>query len=121
MKLIQEQIAVMTHFMNGGRIEYHNRVEEDSWVLVSNPIWNWDTYDYRIQSTPKPLSAEDFPPGTVLRDKNAPDLWRQINAVSSESFWAYPWTMPQSFDSPTLMKHFELSTDGGKTWKPCHK
>ena len=77
-------------------------------------------YDIKPK-TKQPLTAADFPPGTVVREKACPNDWRQVNHVTETSYWAFPWTTAQHFDSPTMMAHYEYSTDQGKTWLPCYK
>ena len=50
MKLI-EMIEVMMHYENGGEIECAD-TGFDVWGTVSNPLWNWVDYEYRIKEEP---------------------------------------------------------------------
>jgi len=50
MKTIEEQIAVMQHFANGGDIEVAG---SNGWIPALAPLWDWTTYDYRIKEVPK--------------------------------------------------------------------
>jgi len=119
---LKDKIKVMQHFAEGGKVEY-SYLRLNAWKPTDAPVWNWDSYDYRIQptKTKQPLTAADFPPGTVIRDKTCSNAWRQVNLVSENSYWAFPWTYPQHFDSATMMDNYEYSTDQGKTWLPCYK
>ena len=205
MKSIQEQIAVMTHFANDGKVEYYNKIEKGVWILVSNPSWNWDIYDYRIHQSPiaaghnpdklteeqvqvvggwrllnteevkkrnlpppnaiqlwlqadyswdnrgqyqgnepdntyrtkltpaelstyniqpKPLSAEDFPPGTVIRHKDwNKDTYTMVTFAGAEKIrYSTSENGRSEITYSSLVDSGYLrSTDGGKTWKPCHK
>lgn len=47
MKTIQEQIAVMQHFANGGKVEAQDI--GGYWGTVCTPYWDWDNFDYRIK------------------------------------------------------------------------
>jgi hypothetical protein len=49
-----EMIAVIQHHKDGGKIEYITH-DNDQWeMIITNPLWNFATNDYRI----KPESAE---------------------------------------------------------------
>ena len=58
-KTIQEQIEVMQHFANGGKIEtkaFHNI----DWIGVDNPSWDWYIQDYRIKEQKKTITIEKW-------------------------------------------------------------
>lgn len=46
----KEKIEVMQAFVDGKEIEYR---DSDIWLPTTDPIWDWDTCDYRIKKTPK--------------------------------------------------------------------
>lgn len=48
MTTLQEKIAVMQHFADGGEIEI---TRGDSWISAAIPTWDWYHYDYRIAIT----------------------------------------------------------------------
>jgi len=78
------------------------------------------TYD--IQS--KPLSAEDFPPGTVIRHKDwNKDTYTMVTFAGAEKIrYATSENDRSEITYSNLVDSGYLrSTDGGKTWKPCHK
>lgn len=53
MKTTQEQIEVMQHYADGGKIELYDRVD---WAdLKCEPRWNWDDFDYRKKIEPVEL------------------------------------------------------------------
>ena len=47
---IEEQIAVMQHFANGGKVEI---LSVDEWRIATPPFWDWHNCDYRIYKEPK--------------------------------------------------------------------
>ncbi len=58
-KTIQEQIEVMQHFANGGKIEtkaFHN----SDWIGVDFPKWDWSIQDYRIKEQSKTITIEKW-------------------------------------------------------------
>lgn len=59
MKTIEEQIAIMRHFANGGVIERYNTVI-DNWEEFSPYSFNWSDYDYRIKEQKKTATIEKW-------------------------------------------------------------
>ena len=58
-KTIQEQIEVMQHFANCGKIEtkaFHN----SNWIGVDFPKWDWSIQDYRIKEQKKNITIEKW-------------------------------------------------------------
>ena len=58
-KDLKEQIEIMTHYLNGGEVEY---VERDyvNWERVIKPIWDWDSFDYRIAHSKQKVTIEKW-------------------------------------------------------------
>ena len=58
-KTIKEMIEVMEHYKNGGEVEY---VERDyvNWERVIKPIWDWDTFDYRVKEVKETIVIEKW-------------------------------------------------------------
>lgn len=52
--LLEEQIAVMQHFANGGKVETRIRDTDDEWKPFSDPLWNWIVFEYRIVIVQEP-------------------------------------------------------------------
>ena len=46
MKTIREQIAVMQHFADGGKVEM--QYADGTWKLNESPQWEWGSINYRI-------------------------------------------------------------------------
>lgn len=65
-KDLKEQIEIMTHYLNGGEVEYSNR-ESNIWSRSSTPIWDWDTYTYGIIQPKQKVTIEKW----LLYDKYA--------------------------------------------------
>lgn len=63
MKTIQEQIEVMTHFMNGGEVEFYSDFNK-RWEKASTPKWDWRACNYRIKGQKKTITIEKW----LLRD-----------------------------------------------------
>ena len=57
----KEMIKIMQAFEDGKKIEYKVRKEDGAWCMVTFPIWDWWSYDYRIKKEPKyvPFEWED--------------------------------------------------------------
>jgi hypothetical protein len=58
MKTTKEMIEVMQAFEDGKGVEAKGR--NVGWVLASNPIWDWRTFDYRIKPEPKVIYANEY-------------------------------------------------------------
>lgn len=63
---IVECIKVMQAYVEGKQIQYVDSETED-WADIESPIWNWDSYDYRIK------------PGSEYRPfKNVDECWQEM-------------------------------------------
>ena len=119
MKTIQEQIAVMQHFADGGKVEM--QYADGTWKLNDAPQWNWCDRDYRI--------AEEVDPYAELK-KVAADPTKQVK-IKRWSNWVdsgYPWSWnlhPEQYeirDKPKPMNKVKLLAwfrphDGFITWR----
>ena len=56
MKNIEEQIKVMQHYANGGKVE---NKRNGIWYNCEYPVWNWNT-DYRIKEEKKTITIEKW-------------------------------------------------------------
>ena len=63
-KDLKEQIEIMTHYLNGGEVEVY---KNDRWTMGVNPIWDWDTFDYRIKEQKKKVTIEKW----LIKDVNS--------------------------------------------------
>nr|DAO50093.1 MAG TPA: hypothetical protein [Caudoviricetes sp.] len=63
---IAECIKVMQAYVEGKQKQYVDSETED-WADIESPIWNWDTYDYRIKPEP------EYRPF-----KNADECWQEM-------------------------------------------
>ena len=66
-KDLKEQIEIMTHYLNGGDVEYS--VKEDdysSWTKCVNPLWDWFDYNYRIKEPKQKVTIEKW----LIKDVN---------------------------------------------------
>ena len=59
MKTIEEQIAVMQHFANGGKVEVFDSGYE-SWEELENTDFNWGYRDYRIKEKKQTVTIEKW-------------------------------------------------------------
>ena len=62
-KDLKEQIEIMTHYLNGGDVEVY---KNDRWTIGVNPIWDWDTFDYRIKEPKQKVTIEKW----LIKDVN---------------------------------------------------
>ena len=59
MKTIEEQIKVMQHFANGGKVEVFDSGYE-SWEELENTDFNWGYRDYRIKKKKQTVTIEKW-------------------------------------------------------------
>ena len=58
---IQEQIAVMQHYEDGGEIEYKPKHLKDGWCAAEKPpLWAFNSSDYRIKEKPKTKTVYEW-------------------------------------------------------------
>ena len=64
-KDLKEQIEIMTHYLNGGEVEF----SDDNFETVMGKAnkeddgklcWNWDEFDYRIKEPKQKLTIEKW-------------------------------------------------------------
>ena len=58
-KDLKEQIEIMTHYLNGGEVEYVEK-GNDNWEIVTKPLWNWNDFDYRIKEERQKVTIEKW-------------------------------------------------------------
>ena len=58
-KDLKEQIEIMTHYLNGGEAECVEK-GNDNWEIVTNPLWNWDDFEYRIKEPKQKITIEKW-------------------------------------------------------------
>lgn len=58
-KTIEEQIAVMQHYTNGGEVEMLSAFDK-LWYPIKEPCFNWLDYDYRIKEQKKTVIIEKW-------------------------------------------------------------
>ncbi len=84
-------------------------------------------YDIQPPKTKQPLTAADFPPGTVIRWKTQDKRsWTSIVAVTPHEIRlgngnTISYSASLSIHSILDENNLEYSTDQGKTWLPCYK
>ena len=54
---LKEMIKVMQHYDNGGGVEVY---KTGRWTIVVNPIWDWDTFEYRIKEPAQKVTIETW-------------------------------------------------------------
>ena len=58
-KDLKEQIEIMTHYLNDGKIEASKK-HTQIWAGASLPCWDWDTFDYRIKEQKQKVTIEKW-------------------------------------------------------------
>ena len=58
-KDLKEQIEIMIHYLNGGEAECVEK-GNDNWEIVTNPLWNWDDFEYRIKEQKQKVTIEKW-------------------------------------------------------------
>ena len=124
MKTIDEMIAVMQAAKEGKQIEW-KYLYSKCWNRTGlNIEWNWSCHDYRIKPEPKrvPLGPEDIDLHRDLFRLNQQGRGERSTAHSVTAgigIWIAGASVAQSWND--LMEFWEISSDGGKTWRPCWK
>lgn len=59
MKTIEEQIAVMQYYANGGEVEVYDKTH-DNWIKKDINSFNWIDRDYRIKEQKKIVTIEKW-------------------------------------------------------------
>ncbi len=57
---LSKMIKIMTHYLNGGEVEVYKNDRNDRWTIEVNPIWDWDTFDYRIKEQKQKVTIEKW-------------------------------------------------------------
>jgi hypothetical protein len=88
------------------------------WCDTDEPCWDFDNCDYRIKPTAtiRPWTADEVPLGCILKTKSTNSVWLLIGRnnvgeilIAGDKYQSPEW----------LLREYEHSTDGGKTWLPC--
>lgn len=96
------------------------RLADGSWRDLQPPIyWSSEPSAYRIKPGPnyRPFNFDEIPLGAIVRDKTMP-----FKAVLSAVHGVNHFTIiigDRKPDQHALLKFYELSRDGGKTWEPA--
>jgi len=102
----KEAIRIMQAYVDGKELQ---TMYGGVWCPTNIPRWNWDNTEYRIKPTPtlRPWTADEVPLGAWVLEK-----------ANRERRWLITDVHDQEFRGD-LLKLYEHSTDGGKTWLPC--
>ena len=58
-KDLKEQIQIMTHYLNGGDVEFYSDFNK-RWEESSTPVWDQRSTDYRIKEQKKTVIIEKW-------------------------------------------------------------
>ena len=56
---LREKIEVMEAFERGEEIEY-SLINTNDWLSICDPVWNWDTFTYRIKPKKQVIVIEKW-------------------------------------------------------------
>ena len=60
-KDLKEQIEIMTHYLNGGKIKFKRKdINITTWTDAEFPNWNWNDFDYRIKEPKEKVTIEKW-------------------------------------------------------------
>ena len=76
-KTIKEMREIMEHYEKGGEVESKRKFEDDAKWGPSNPIWNWDDFDYRIKDQKQKVTIEKW----LCRDKDGNFIVIEISPI----------------------------------------
>ena len=116
---IKEMIAVMQHYVDGGKVEFSINDRPDIEVSPAlYPTWSWNKYTYHIKKEPElvPYNAETFPKGVVwVRGVGWNDGCRSIvTSVNVGEVWVDGNNV---FEYSDLLEGCRVSLDSGETWQ----
>ncbi len=58
---LKEQIEIMTHYLNGGDVEYSEKKGGGNhWTTVITPSWDWAYFEYRIKEQKQKVTIEKW-------------------------------------------------------------
>ena len=55
-----EMIKVMQHYEDGGEVENKEKHSDDAKWILACPVWNWDSFDYRIKPEKQKVTIEKW-------------------------------------------------------------
>jgi len=112
-------LPVFTAFSEGRKCETLNSIGE--WVPVFNPNWAFGPTAYRIATEPtfRPWTVEEVPLLALCRPKTSKDCRWIITAALKTAKGDEVRGSLGIEGADLYLKHYEHSTDGGKTWLPC--
>ena len=57
---LKEMIKVMQHYEDGGEVENKEKHSDDAKWILACPVWNWDSFDYRIKPEKQKVTIEKW-------------------------------------------------------------
>ena len=57
---INEMIKIMQHYENDGEVENKEKHSDDAKWILARPVWNWDSFDYRIKEPEQNVTIEKW-------------------------------------------------------------
>lgn len=97
MKTLKEQIEIMTHFMNGGEVEYCH-IHDDIWTLKSDIRFDWHYFNYRIKEQKNTVTIEKWL--VSIEDENE---YKIIETSNIDNYGAY-----SSYNVVKLLETYEV-------------
>jgi hypothetical protein len=110
-----EAIRVMQAYVDGKEVQ---TMYDEKWQTTNIHSWNWFDCNYRIKPTAtlRPWTADEVPLGCILKTKSTNSVWLLIGRnnvgeilIAGDNYQSPEW----------LLREYEHSIDGGKTWLPC--
>ena len=84
---IYEQIIVMQHYADGGKIECKMK-GKDKWLKIYTPLWDFITFDYRIAKAMYQLNKDV---DILLTDTNKLQLLLASVTLDLNDNWVADW------------------------------
>ena len=57
---LKKMIEIMQHYENGGEVENKEKHSDDAKWILACPVWNWDSFDYRIKPEKQKIIIEKW-------------------------------------------------------------
>ncbi len=96
---LSKMIKIMTHYLNGGKIEIKSKNSND-WYELFTPSWYWDTFDYRIKEQKQKVTIEKW----LIKDVNS----NEHRIIESSNVDKY-----KRYEKVKLIESYEVELQNG--------
>jgi len=85
----KEMIAVMQAYIDGKKIQIADKGCKDWENYIGEPLWDWDTFDYRIKPEEKPKKMTNRQLAEWLAKGNGEHSYGEGKDDPAFTYWSY--------------------------------